>query len=121
MKITPALLKKHKACPAQSDLFSSLFPNGVKVTESLCVAYAGKFDWDWAAANLLPASARAAYDAAAASAWATYDTATASARATYEAATASALATYNAARAPAWATYEAATASAFGKIAETLE
>lgn len=72
MKITVALLKKKRACASQLTRFAELFPDGVDVTEALCVAHARDFDWDWAAARLLPRKAYADYEAKCAPLYADY-------------------------------------------------
>ena len=60
MKITKALLVRKHACRGQVDLFAELFPEGVVITESICLAHAAEFDWDWAARKLLRPPARKA-------------------------------------------------------------
>ena len=60
MKITKALLIRKHACRGQVDLFAELFPEGVVITESICLAHATEFDWDWAARKLLRPPARKA-------------------------------------------------------------
>ena len=60
MKITKALLISKHACRGQVDLFAELFPEGVVITESICLAHATEFDWDWAARKLLRPPARKA-------------------------------------------------------------
>ena len=60
MKITKALLIRKHACRGQVDLFAELFPEGVVITESICLAHATEFDWDWAARKLLRPAARKA-------------------------------------------------------------
>ena len=69
MKITKALLIRKHACRGQVDLFAELFPEGVVITESICLAHATEFDWDWAAKKLLRPPARKACDEAMAPAW----------------------------------------------------
>ena len=64
MKITKALLISKHACRGQVDLFAELFPEGVVITESICLAHATEFDWDWAAKKLLRPPARKACDEA---------------------------------------------------------
>ena len=55
------------ACGRALALFRDLFPEGkAEVSVDSCVAVADKFDWDWAASNLLPAAAQDEYDIAAA-------------------------------------------------------
>lgn len=65
MKITARLLRCKGACADQVDLFVATFGKDAKVeiTEALCVEYATKFDWGWAAANLLPPPLYADYQA----------------------------------------------------------
>lgn len=61
MKITARLLKRKGACADEAELFEKLYPDGAEITEAACVAVADKFDWDWAAENLLPAPLFADY------------------------------------------------------------
>ena len=61
MKITARLLKFKGACKEQVEKFKELFPDGVEVTESLCVIHAQDFNWDWAAYNLLPLELQEVY------------------------------------------------------------
>ena len=64
MFLTAAILIQSKrACAKQLALFVETFPDGVEVTPEACAAVADKFDWDWAAQNLLPRSLRAEYRA----------------------------------------------------------
>ena len=118
MKITKALLIRKHACRGQVDLFAELFPEGVVITESICLAHATEFDWDWAARKLLRppawkacdeamALARKACDEAYALAWKAYDEATALARKTCDEACA-----------PAWKARGEAMALAFARAAE---
>ena len=99
MKITAALLKRKRACSSQVALFEELFPNDVEVTEAVCVSVADKFNWDWAAQNLLSASASAEYERVCAPASAEYERV----------------------RASASAEYERVTAQTFGRLAETSD
>ena len=122
--IALAMLRAKNACDEQLREFERLFGDTpVTVTEELCVQHASRFNWDWAARNLLTAkqrkaylaftaSTRASYAAAIASEWEAFDTATASAREAYDAATASAREAYDAATASAWEAYDAALANA---------
>ena len=121
MYITIELLQKHNACQGQLDLFAATFPAGVHVTEAVCLAVADKFNFDWAAACLLPVDKLEEY-------WAK----DALICAEYEAKRALILAEYEAKRAPIWAEYEAKDAliweeynrqraALFGRIAETVE
>lgn len=54
MKITPEMLRDLKACEDQYNLFVELFPDGVEITEELCVRHAQDFDFEWVAQHLLP-------------------------------------------------------------------
>ena len=73
MFLTAAILKSKRACVNQLALFSATFPEGVEVTPEVCVSVADKFDWNWAAANLLPPLLIADYDAKRAPLDADYD------------------------------------------------
>jgi hypothetical protein len=101
--ITLSQLKAAGACANALQCFAAAFGESVQVTPSLAGKYADQFSWDWAADNLLPAPARAAYDRATERAWAEYETAAAPARVKYAAATAAARVKYAAAAAPALA------------------
>ena len=68
--ITTELLISKGACDIQVNLFSELFGESVKVTFAGCDRVACKFNWDWAAFNLLPYPAQAAYEKATDQAWA---------------------------------------------------
>ena len=120
--LTLATLVRKGACREQREKFAKLFGKSVEITEALCAEHANEFNWDWAARNLLSASAsaRAAYDAAVAPALAAYDAAMAPAWAAYDAARASAQAAYDAAMAPAWAAYDAAMAPAWAAYAAAM-
>ena len=96
MKITTTLLRRKRACQNQIELFISYFPEGVVITESICLAHATEFDWDWAARKLLRPPARKASDVAMAPAR----------KACIEA------------MAPAWKAYVEAYALAFARAAE---
>jgi hypothetical protein len=111
-QITADMLRAKGACEDQHALFNELFPNGSPKSRRAALTaakrHAGKFDWGWAAKNLLSESAGAQYEAATAPAWAQYKAARGDAWAQYEAARDAAWAQYKAATAPAWAQYEAA-------------
>ena len=64
MIVTAALLKRKGACPEQYALFVKTFGKStrVKITAALCVKHASKFDWNWAAAHLLPPPLWAEYN-----------------------------------------------------------
>ena len=117
MRITVERLKRLRACKAQVARFAELFPDGVEVTEELCIQHAQDFDWRWGSRNLLSPLALAAYDNAVAPAWVDYKKAVAPARADYKKAIAQARADYDNAVARAWAAYEKAGAVAFAKAA----
>ena len=85
-------LVEHGACSDQTKLFKKMFGNSVRVTEKLCLSVADKFNFKWAARNLLTLEARAEYDRVAASARAEYERVSASALAEYERVSASAFA-----------------------------
>ena len=104
-KITLRILKAKGACESQCERFAALFPEGVEVTEALCIKHADDFNWDWGARHLLRASA-----------WDEYKCAKASASAEYQRAKASAWAKYERVEAPASAEYKRAKASVFAKI-----
>ena len=84
MKITLETLKALNACRPQVDLFASLYPDGVEVTEenALAAVKAG-LDIDWLAQHLLTGAAREAYGEATAVAWKAYDEACDVARQAY--------------------------------------
>jgi hypothetical protein len=91
-----------KACQSQIDKFRARFGESVEVTRELCESVASEFDFDWAAANLLSALARAEYDRVRAAAWAEYARVVALAWDEYVRV-----------RAPAWAEYDRVRAAAF--------
>ena len=118
MKITKALLISKHACRGQVDLFAELFPEGVVITESICLAHAAEFDWDWAARKLLRPPAREACDEAMALAWKACDEACAPAwKACWEARVL-ARKTCDEAWAPARKACDEACALAFARAAE---
>ena len=53
MDITLELLVKKNACSDQVELFNEMFPEGVNVTQELCLIHVMRFNWDWAAEHLL--------------------------------------------------------------------
>jgi hypothetical protein len=61
MKLTAKMLRDKKACAGELRLFHRITGGEVDITVEWCCENAPKFDWDWAAANLLTAPARAAY------------------------------------------------------------
>ena len=102
-KITLRILKAKGACESQCKRFAALFPEGVEVTEALCIKHADDFNWDWGVRHLLRASAWAEYQRAKASAWDEYKRVDAPAWAEYERVKASALAEYKRAKASVFA------------------
>jgi hypothetical protein len=64
MKLNVKTLIEAKACAPQVKLFKELFPDGAEVSEETAISVANKFDWDWAASNLLSASGREVYEEA---------------------------------------------------------
>ena len=113
MRITLAQLRALGACDgAQIARFRQDFGDQVELTESVCVAHAYGYDWQWAAENLLSPLARQAYDDAVAAARQAYDDAKAQAKRDFEEAVAPVLRTYMEAAAPAWRTYARAVRAA---------
>ena len=106
MKVTTRMLKLKGACASQVALFAELFPKSVEITEGVCATVADKFDWDWAAANLLSPESYAEYQRVCALAYAEYQRVCALAYAEYQRV-----------RAPAYAEYERVRAPAFGRLA----
>ena len=105
MYITTDLLTRRRACRDQLNLFTSLFPDGVTITQALCIEHADKFDWRWAAQNLLSAPLYAEYIAKCAPLYAEYIAKRAPLVAKYNAKRASLYAEYNAKCAPLDAEY----------------
>jgi hypothetical protein len=115
MRITSKLLKRKRACREQVALFEKLFPNGVEVTEAICVAHADKFNFHWAAENLLSAPALAEYERIEAPAWAEYMRSLAAAWDEYGRSLAAAWDEYGRSRAAAWAEYGRSRAAALAE------
>ena len=113
--ITLRKLKAKRACQVQLDKFKELFGSKVEITLELCIKHAHDFDFNWAADNLLSASALAEYQRVTAPAWTEYNRVTASAWTEYQRVKASALAEYNRVKAPALAEYDRVTASAYAE------
>lgn len=76
MIITAEMLEAKGACGGQLNLFRRLFPNGSPKTHraarAAAIRHAAKFDWNWAADNLLPFSAWSDYDIAGIFTWRAY-------------------------------------------------
>lgn len=62
IRISGRMLQAKGACKDQRDLFNATFGASVIVTPTVFDEHASKFNWDWAAENLLSALARAEYD-----------------------------------------------------------
>ena len=107
MYITIELLQDRRACHEQVDLFAATFPEGVHVTEAMCLAVYDKFDFDWAARHLLPPWGVAEYKAKHALIRAEYKAKHDPIRAEYKAKHAPIRAEYEAKHDPIWAEYEA--------------
>ena len=105
MIITAELLRSKNACKAQVALFEQRFPEGMPVTEDICLSVATLFSARWAALNLLPATARDAYFAAVKPALDAYNAIEAAALDAYSAA---ALDAYFTGVGPTWDTFVAA-------------
>ena len=60
MKITAELLCAKGACTGQIALFRKFYPKGKNVTLAACLRHATRFNWRWAALNLLSAPAQKA-------------------------------------------------------------
>jgi hypothetical protein len=73
MKLTTTMLRAKEACKYQRELFDRITGGEVDITVEWCCEHAQKFDWDWAAQNMLTAPARAAYEQAIAPARAAYE------------------------------------------------
>jgi hypothetical protein len=139
MKITKRLLQSKGACASQVALFAETFPHGAEITEAVCLSVADKFDWDWAAQNLLSpefdaeyarvraqadaeyarvrAPAYAEYQRVRAPAYAEYKRVRAQADAEYQRVCAQADAEYARVRAPAYAEHQRVRAATFGRLA----
>lgn len=64
MFITDSTLRAAGACHEQRILFRRCFPNGVVVTQGLCIVYAFDFDFGWAGRYLLDGDNRDSFLAA---------------------------------------------------------
>jgi hypothetical protein len=130
MKITKHLLQIKGACASQVALFAETFPHGTEITEAVCLAVADKFDWDWAAQNLLSPESYAEYQRVRAQAYAECERVRAQAYAEYQRVCAQAYAEYQRVRAQADAEcervcaqtdaeYPRVRAATFGRLANT--
>ena len=111
VRVTAELLRAKYACGSQVVLFESLFPEGVEITQELCVKHARDFDWSWAAKNLLPEKQREDYAEGRGLLMKDYAAKRAPLLVDYEAKHAPLLAGYMAKCAPLWADYAAKDAS----------
>ena len=144
MYLTVELLKKREACREQVDLFAATFPDGVEITEAVCLSVADMFDFEWAAARLFTAGAWANYLAGRARIQEEYRAKRASIQAEYGAKLAASLEDYLSGRvrileecrtectpiraeyqrqraAAIWAEHKNQLAALFGRIASTME
>jgi len=117
MKITKRLLQSKGACASQVALFAETFPRGTEITEAVCLAVADKFDWNWAAQNLLPPKSDAEYQRVCAPADAECQRVRAQAYAECQRVCAPADAECQRVRAQAYAEYQRVCAPAFGRLA----
>ena len=119
MRVTAELLRAKDACEDQVNMFESLFPEGVEITQELCVKHAGDFDWNWAAKNFLPRRMWPGHAAKHVALWADYMEARAPLWADY-AAERTSLAAFAADLATLLADYKAKSASLFGSLASQV-
>jgi hypothetical protein len=121
MKITTQLLRDHRACSEQVDLFLANFPAGEsEVTEELCLSLAQVFDWGWAGDGLLSFQAREAYDEATHPARRAYHEATSPARHAYDTTLRAARRAYDTELYPDWPALDEATSSAWRLFLEAM-
>ncbi len=115
--ITLARLKELGACADKLLLFEELFGAEVAVTEEMCIKHSSDFDFNWAANNLLSATAfvdyervrdtaRAEYERVSDTAWDEYARVSATAWAEYKRVRDTARAEYERIRATALVEYE---------------
>lgn len=78
-----------RACQSQVDLFRTKFGESVDIAPELCESVASELDFEWAAENLLKATAYAEYERVRNAAYAEYERVTDPALAEYERVTAS--------------------------------
>ena len=121
MYLTVALLQEHGTCREQVDLFAATFPDGVEITEAVCLSIADKFDFEWAAARLFTAGEWAEYDAKRAPILEEYRVKRAAIWTEYIAGRARIWEEYSTECAPIAAEYFRQRAALFGRIASTVE
>jgi hypothetical protein len=109
MIVTAKTLRLDGACEQQVEMFIEIFgPRArVRVTKTLCVQHADRFDWEWAALHLLSQRESAEYSRV-----------LAPARAEYNRAMEAAQEECNRAMWAAQGEYKRAMAAAFGRLAE---
>jgi len=61
MFITDETLRKAGACYSQRQTFRAFFPNGIEITQGLCVVHAFDFDFNWAGRALLSGDNRVCF------------------------------------------------------------
>lgn len=54
MFITKELLLEKRACTKEFEKFNTIFPDGVELTEEICLKYCLEFHVDWCASVFLP-------------------------------------------------------------------
>ena len=108
-KITARMLQAKSACSDQVEKFKELFPEGIEVTEALCVQHAQVFDWSWSAENLLTPEAWKVYCETTTPAWKVYSETTAAAWKVYTE------------TAAAWKVFDETRAAAFARAYLSLE
>ena len=119
MKITKRMLQSKGACASQVALFAETFPHGTEITEAVCLAVADKFDWDWAAQNLLSPESYAEYERVRAQAYAEYQRVYTQIDAEYQRVRAQTDAEYQRVYAQTDAEYQRVRAATFGRLANT--
>jgi len=111
MYITAKMLRKHRACEDQFEVFKKEWPNGVEVTEEACLRAAELgLDIGWAAREFLTDPHLKAYDRAIAPHWEAYQEAVAPHWKAYQEATAPHWEAYEKEVTPHWKAYQEATA-----------
>ena len=124
--LTAEYLESKGACAAATSAFRRAWPGGLDLADTTTegfvieVAVLAELDFDWAARNILPASAYKAYSEAIAPARKAYSEAIAPARKAYSEASASADKAYSEAIAPAYKAYSEAVAPAYKAYSEAV-
>jgi hypothetical protein len=117
MKITKRILQAKGAYASQVALFAKTFPRGAEITEAVCLSVADKFDWYWAAHNLLSPESCAKYRRVHALTYAEYQRVRALAYAEYQRVCAPAYAEYQRVCALSCEDHERVCAQTFGRLA----